>query len=265
MKGKFILLILLIQINTSFSQTLYESRFGFSTAPTGTYRILIVFAEIEYDGSCISDPYGINPEWATGELPMFKDELIDLEPLSTPVNYITKYFHEMSAGNLIVVGDYYPEVITINCSDASVGGYEGTSNVTDYLDNMAEPLETFHGYLLNDFDTWTNTGGGVEKSSLSDNLLDAVAIIWRNNTYIGDGTSCASGYAFQNLGGAYPIQTMTDCALLASFNACAESNAKEMIVAEYFHTLFGGNNWHSGSGAGYSTFQSAVSSYSMTA
>ncbi|MBP9084052.1 MAG: hypothetical protein KBH11_13305 [Bacteroidia bacterium] len=243
----FLLLVLAFCLVFQLSAQMYESKFGYSTDPSGTYRVLIIFAEIDYTSTCDPDPYPYNPEWLVGELPAFKDDLLDIEPLTNPVNYISKYFHEMSFGNLTVVGDYYPEIITINCSDAISGSLGGTSNVTDYLDNLTSAIVTENGYELSDFDAWTNTSPGVSKTNTGDGLLDAVAIIWRNNTYI-DGNPidtdapCGSGYAFADFVATYPIQTMTDCSLLASFGACVESDAFGMIIAEYFHTLFGGNN-----------------------
>ncbi len=145
--------LLLILILSVRGQTLYESKYGFSTSPLGTYRVLIVFAEIDYTDCGVTDPYGENSDWLAGDLPTFTDNLFDVDPSSAPVNYISKYFSEMSFGNLQIINDYYDDdVISVPCNDL-VTNY-GTGKVIEKLDELTDPIETASGKLLSDFDLW---------------------------------------------------------------------------------------------------------------
>lgn len=171
----------------------------------------------------------------------------------------------MSGGRLNVIGDYYTDLITVSCS--SLGTWNGTSKVIEQLNSNPSPIETAEGYELSDFDNWTRTAAGTSKVNTSDTKIDMLIIIWRNNRYIDGNLVCAAGYAIQEiLGfGTTAIQTMTGADLVGSFNACTEGHAQQIVVSEYFHTLFGGNNWHCGSGAAPYTFLSTTSSFSMAA
>lgn len=58
---KTCILILFAFGSTILNSQTYQSRYGNTTSPAGTYRALLVFAQIDYTG-CTPDPYEVNAE-----------------------------------------------------------------------------------------------------------------------------------------------------------------------------------------------------------
>ena len=78
---------------------------GFDIAPYGKFRILFIYAEIDYTGC--TPPTG-SPCWTGPGLPANVNDIIDptFTPGSLPVNPLTDYFYQASFGKFIVLGDH---------------------------------------------------------------------------------------------------------------------------------------------------------------
>lgn len=154
MKKVLFLILLFLYSNANFGQA--NSRNGCFLPPTDTIRVFIVFGEVIGDPN---DPGGLwvgNGSWETGNLPPNKDLIINHSiSNSTQLVGITKYFHEVSNGKLIVLGDYYPEIVQIDYSDATNGSI---TEVCNFFNNLqGQDIITQNGYSFNsnDFDSWT--------------------------------------------------------------------------------------------------------------
>jgi hypothetical protein len=258
------------RITTTVPPPALFSENGYTITPHGTLRVLLLFAEVDYsDPNCagLNTYPNASALWPAGSLPLDADNYFDhfLPPGSQPQGYLTKYYYQGSLGQYVVLGDYYPHLISVPCSQVSWSGHNA---VISQLNSLGLPLQTKHvnpmtgsPYGLDDFDLWGNEGPGLPKSNFPNGVVDAILIIWRNNhNWCG-----ACGYGLQSLGGNAPLQTKT-VDQMGSYDGYDSSEpAFSITISEYFHALFGGNNWHTGSGAGSHTFPFvAVGSYGTT-
>jgi hypothetical protein len=106
---------------------------------TGTIRVLIVFAETDCSSCgpsvCDNPDYHIDAKgsWLNGQLPpnvqdlatgndifnqSYFDQALPVGATPTPGN-LTDYYYQMSFGQHIVLGDYYPELITVSCTESN--------------------------------------------------------------------------------------------------------------------------------------------------
>ena len=82
----------------------YESRNGYFLPAHGTLRILLIFAEIEYD--TLEDPVPPNGTigWPAHSLPTWVDNLLDTcIPTGQPEGLMTRYYFEASSGHYIIL------------------------------------------------------------------------------------------------------------------------------------------------------------------
>jgi hypothetical protein len=106
---------------------------------------------------------------------------------------------------------------------------------------------------LSQFDNHTITTASLNyenKPSLPDQAIDAMFILYRNKPgSCNEGWGCTK-YFFgqQPLFGGYKIN------MGSSFHICGDQNGIDFILQELFHCMYGGNNWHTGTGAGQHTF-----------
>ncbi len=142
-----------------------------------------------------------------------------------------------------------------------------TDKLIAELNQCAVFKSKYGDFSLADFDLWSHAPAGEVKINQPDGVIDAVNLIWRNLNRWG----CNSGYGMQKL--FNPNQDELDdndsiddgmgLRYAASYRSCA--NTPEMFITEYFHALFGGNNWHTGSGRDKHTFMHIIGSWSTTA
>lgn len=237
----------------------YDSRYGCVFSPSGTLRVLIVFAEIEYDLHPNMDPNSNNnTTWPKGGYPIWCDQLFDNEITNNQCcGSVTKYYREASFNNYTVLGDYLIKgnndnsIFKIKESD----GYTYTSatgNIAETIlfnkinQEMTTGPITAHGYnSISYFDNWTTTGSGEAKITPSvDNprKFDCIVVIWRNRIkneklmnnsgYVGDTNMDLFGYG------------MDFCINVGTF----ERIPTAIIRHEYAHGLLGGNNFHTAGG-----------------
>jgi len=248
---------------------LVNSENGYSLPSSGQLRILLIFAEVDCEDcdqnrNCHPD----NVDWRPGQLPDDVDQYIDHSYVEGkyPESVITKFYYEASLGNYLVLGDYFPEIVTVKCSDITGNG---TREVIRILNGRKEVLTTANinpatgkRYTLDDFDMWGNEARGKIKSNAPNGFVDAVSIVWRNNKRVGK--TCYAGFGMAQILGDQPLQNKK-VRIGSSFNACQSGErGMGLLMGEYFHAIFGGNNWHTSSGASYHTFLSYVGSFSIT-
>lgn len=214
---------------------------GWFLSPRGTIRVLVIFAEVDYDKNPSKDP---QPEggdkWAKGQLPNWKDNLFDPFPLEHPKAMVTRYYHDMSLGEFTVLGDYLAELVVIkeseqrNMRDWSAMAWEAA--------NKQGALRTAHGLSVEDFDMWTDSGQpGLPKVNRPDtpHSYDHVMVILRNSALthgLGSTDAGSAGLLF-----GHPSDTQSRFGGMHSLPF-------GILKHEFNHLLLGGNNFHSGGG-----------------
>jgi hypothetical protein len=271
---RFLLFLFLFSFQTVFGQ--YAIRNGVSIPASDTLRVFVVFAELDFSqGPCPNNlPDNLNGSWPKDSqgkthLPLDANTFFDaaLKSGQQPKGFITDYYHSASFGKYVLLGDYFPEVITVPCSKMRIGD-NGVNTVLKMLDTLKSEdgtLRTQNGYALNDFDLWTPTENGLPKIKSPDGRIDLLYVIWKNNRFLttantggnsGYGVNASKGVAFKNMQG---INNM------ASFNCNnTGSGAYTITIAEHLHGIFGGNHWHSAGGRGAHTFLATANSYGLT-
>jgi hypothetical protein len=106
---------------------------------------------------------------------------------------------------------------------------------------------------------------GLLKPKVSNGKIDVMIIIWRNTSGILGSPGCLKGFGLGPGPTASPIKNMTGIEAIANFNVCNDAaGSVNGILAEYFHGMYGGNNWHTAGGAGTHAFMGIPHSYSIT-
>ncbi len=232
---------------------IYESKNGFALSPHGTIRVLVVFAEINYDTG--TDPNPTNTSgWNVGSLPVWANDLFDPNiSQDTPTGLISRYYHEASLGNYNVLGDYVlaPDnggIFKVNNSQINLIGVQ-KALIQQVNSVMNENLVT--GHNLNNisyFDNWTKMGSGKPKITPSTDTppkYDNVIFIFRNRPNLnGTGSASSAGFATQLLG--YSADTYISIGTYSDIPT-------KVLRHEYAHLLFGGNNFHC-SGGGWNQY-----------
>jgi hypothetical protein len=273
-----------------FSSTIYAekmSRNGYSAPVRDTVRVLLIFAEVDYSGGGCPKNYRappLNDEWGVEngitQIPGDVDILFDsdLPNSGTPNTFITSYYFDASMGNYIVLGDYYPKVVVVDCVNLTKSPTNHANAVIGKLNTINSDVTTASGKTLADFDlySWDQNQTGELKNTGSNGAIDIMFIIWRNNQYMDSPLTgsnneliqarCNAGYGLTNTSTDGLKDMKGGVQLISSFNGCygAES-AIEITLAEYLHGIFGGNNWHTGAGKGAHTFFAPIGSFSITA
>ena len=229
----------------------YDSKNGNAVSCYGAFRVLVIFAEIDYTGapSGITDPTnGGNPNWPAHEFPEWVDELFDPNiPAGIPQGMITRYFNEASFGQFNLLGDYL-----ISPTNGGVFSVPYANSDADDLyaavdAAMGGNFMTHSGFSIADFDNWSKTYRGSPKvtpSIDSPHKFDHVMIIWRNKIgFNGNGRASGSGTPGNLFG--FGGDTYQE---IGSYNDLF----KAYIVGrhEFAHLMYGDNNFHMAGGWG---------------
>jgi len=253
------ILIFLLLIFSSFVMIAqqFSAEYGYDLSTEGTMRMLLVFAEVDCStGSCNQNCITTNTQWNAGQLPPAADDWFN-HSSGTPTKHLTKYYDQASFGQYELLGDYFPEVVTVSCQDL-VG--KGVQNVLDTLDQWPSAISTANSHDLYEFDLINNEGAhGSLKYSASNDIIDCITIVWRNNAKYG----CGAGNGHSHLGAGSTIKGKT-AKMIGSWGDCSGDNFF-LFTAEYIHALYGGNNFHTGSGAAKWSFLTSARSFSTTA
>jgi len=277
-KNILILSFLCLFASQALSQRSTEN--GFRLPAQDTTRALILFAEVDYaDTTTCPDSLSDNldapwpevggvtqvPEWADS---LFDHALTGGEPQFP----ITKIYHQASFGQYILLADYYPKVFSIPCNSISQS-QDNVGIVLSYFgaeDDSNGTIYTKHGYPLADFDlydldTTEALLHGSPKVKQSDDKIDVVMVVWRNNRFLTSlSTKCGAGWGEHMDNASTTVFDLNGWNVATSFNACNKGDAFNIILAEHLHGLFGSNHWHKAGGAGERAFIRDPGSYSLT-
>lgn len=228
-----------------------KSENGWYLSPHGSIRILVLFAEIDYDVNPAKDP---QPEgarhWPKGSLPEWKDDLFDPRILLVPKARISRYYHDASLGRYAMIGDYVDRLLTLRESEyPNLGNAHGINALVVKEANKLGALRTRHGLGIADFDQWKRGGRpGLDKERGADDphSYDHVMVILRNSSLTHGQGSVDSG----SPGKLYGYESDTQ-SRFGGMNALPF----EILQHEFNHMFFGGNNFHSG-GGNAASFQS---------
>jgi len=257
MKKLSLLLLLAVLVNSIFAQGQTDSRNGRKMPAKGIFRIFFVFAEVT------GDPYNKPMAgWTEGQMPNNSADYIDLHVSVNYQSYMSRYFNEISFGELKVLGDYHPQLIQIP--------YNSFANESQSVDRVFEKLatlcngqqiQTARGFNFpEDFDLWDlSTEEGQVKQNIKDGAIDCIIIVWRVNSRLA--TTQGSG-AF-NYDKTFNIGNKVE---ISNYGRVYPSGSGDFFIIrhEFAHLLLGGNNFHSGgAGAGIGTYMQNYSGYSL--
>lgn len=238
---KIVICLLTIFLLPWFTYGQSKSDNGWVLPTEGTIRILTVFVEIDHDKDPSVDDYPKGHEnWKVNQLPEYKDDLFNVFEGEDSLKTLTRYYSECSFGELMILGDYYPEIITLKQSEVGRNKTKILKAVANAL-NSAEILTT-QNLSFDDFDMWDDESKrGVEKiSSTEFTGVDHLMIILRNFSVIPKGNGQASPSSGGKLGGFN-----TDS---YSIFGGGDGMPFKILKHEFNHLLIGGNNFHSGGG-----------------
>ncbi len=218
-----------------------NSENGWVLPTRGTVRVLMVFVEVDHDEDPSADAYPRGHEnWKVNELPEYKDEIFNVFDEEDSLRALTRYYSECSFGELTVLGDYYPEIITVKQSEVGRSKSNILKTVIERL-NSAEKISS-ENLSFEDFDFWEDESKrGVPKTPSSEfSGVDHLMIFLRNFSAIPNATGQASASSGGRIGGFN-----TD-----SYSIFGGGNGLpfKILKHEFNHLLIGGNNFHSGGG-----------------
>ena len=251
---KKILFVTILTWSVSCMSQSKSSRNGFYYPPYGTTRILFAFADVNND-PCDETICG----WVEGQLPQYKDSLIDIAASLNMQYGISKYFQQSSFGILNFIGDYCGQLLSFNYNSFSTDIRQQRDSIAHLLATNFSTNTTEHGFYLQDFDNWDLQTKIFEQYSLStDNYIDLIVVVWRRNTK----------FRKHRTGGEYFDSTHTE---INNFDGvshwiytCIDNNVAGCIRHELAHCLLGGNAFHSGgAGTGEGNFLSNIGGYSI--
>lgn len=225
------------------STKLQHSEYGWSLSPHGTIRVLVLFCEIDYDkGGKDPQPDGAD-HWPKGQLPKWKDDLFDAFPSDHPKAMVTRYYHDVSLGDFVVLGDYVDHMFTLKQSEyPEVNSPHSVGSAAVKEANKLGGLHTAHGLHIEDFDLWQDNGKpGMPKLPGPDSphRYDHVMVIARNSGLTHGQGSTDPG----SPGPLYGYESDTQ-SRFGGMNALPF----EILKHEFNHLLLGSNNFHSGGG-----------------
>lgn len=157
-------------VNSENGQGIYESKNGCYLPAHGTLRILVIFAEVEYDVG--TDPNPNSTEgWSVHSLPNWANDLFDPEVSSVQAQgLVTRYYKEASFEQYNVLGDYL--LAPTNGGIFKILKSQINNNNGNYRTSLCAEINQIMngnfitGHGLNNityFDNWTKTDIGKPK------------------------------------------------------------------------------------------------------
>ncbi len=232
------------QPTTKPTLPLQESENGWYLSTHGTMRVLVLFAEIDWDVERGKDPQpGGSDQWPKGKMPTWKDDLFDPFPLPIPQTEVSRYYHDVSLGRYTMLGDYMDHLFVLRQSEyGTVGNAHAINRIVIQEANKLGSLKTKNGLGIEDFDLWKRGGRpGQPKAEGADDphSYDHVMVILRNSTLTHGQGSVDPGSSGKLYGYESDSQSR-----FGAMNALPF----EILKHEFNHMLLGGNNFHSGGG-----------------
>ena len=248
----------------SSSRGLIDSENGWALPASGTIKILIVFAEVQYTPSSLDPNLNGSPNWPVNDIPTWASQLVDKTVLSSPQGVLTRYFKEASSGQLNILGDYLQApsnngVFTVSSSNSYVANGELVAEINAVMNGN---FLTSGGVMTpGAFDNWTNaTSFGLPKitpSTDSPGSYDHVMVIWRNHNDLNGGNGYGSTGTIGSILG-YQSDTYT------AFGSSGGKIPSMIARHEFAHFILGHNNFHSSGGGAQSNYWiSAAGGYGL--
>jgi len=231
----------------------YESKNGFTLPVNGVIRILFVFVEYDYVNGGDPTPASGTTDWPAHSLPTWANNLTDVySPTGAANGVLTRYFQMASSGNYIVLGDYLlaPDnggIFKVPITNTAPIEPDNTSLIPIVNSKMTNNIVTAHNLnSINNFDLWTFNGTGLPKTTPSienPKRYDNVIFIWRNSNWNGTGQSMD-----WSPGSLLRYEANSHCCFGTYSNI-----PTQIMILEYAHLLYGGNNFHCGGGGWYTS------------
>lgn len=232
----FIILVVSVLFSLhSFAQLQTEN--GSDINPHGHIRILLVFVEIQYpDGDKF--PPDAQSEWKTGEYPIWANSLFEYSSGSDPNAMVSRFYRESSFGDFQVSGDILLD--PVNPDRPFQFKSNGSISPGEIIKEAWEKgFTTLHSLPADSFDLWEKGKSGQLKelkNPESELSFDHIMFIVRNCTYP------------SNLGGYASPGTIRTGGVVRSdsYSVFATRNVSPLhiLLHEFNHLLFGGNNQH---------------------
>ena len=234
MKKKMCFFIMLLLLSVIPAKAQINARNGFRFPTSGTFRVFVVFAE------AIGDPnYNtLISGWNAGQLPNNPNQYIDTQVGNNYQSFISKYFNEISFGQLKVIGDYYPQLLQIPYASAD---YYGVFNKLNELCGGNQLITHNNLNFPDDFDLW-NLGAessvveGKLKQNTPDGKIDCIMIFWRINSHYP--RTGGQLYPFYQWGGGEILNKGI------STYGYVYTDDNTVLLHEFAHGLVGPNEFH---------------------
>lgn len=239
------ILLILFVTNSAIGQDI-SAKNGWFLPTSGALRVLVIFAEIDYDVHPEKDPLpGGSDVWKKGALPEYKDSLFDPFWNPEPHAAMTAYYAECSFGKLMVLGDYISAIITVKESEVRIeNAFSVKEKIREKINQMPELITGSH-LSVEEFDYWkrSKVAGAAKVNEPDDpHSFDHVMLFLRNYHRWGSASGNASAGNFGKIHG---------------YNSDTQSNFTggnyfpfDILHHEFNHLLVGGNNFHVGGGLG---------------
>ncbi len=204
----------------------------------------MVFVEVDYDTlPDLEDLPAGKYEWPKGEIPNYADSVFHPFYTPTPTAFLTRYYHESSLGNFVVLGDYIPYLFKVPYSMILKSGQSALfSKVATEIDERGK-FYSNSGLRMDDFDFWNRSPGRgalIPPSGEEFNGIDHIMVLTRNYHAFPKDNGQASPSSFGMIGGK-----KTDT---YSIFSGGHSFPFGILKHELNHLFLGGNNFHSGGG-----------------
>jgi hypothetical protein len=248
---KCIFFVIVIVPISLFSQK--HSYNGYILPVKDTIRAFFVFAELTNHQQIIN-----RTDWESGKLPgeALRNELVDQDLANNPDSikgWFTKYYYQMSFGNLIMLGDYYHKPVMIDYEEFNIAGF---SSVIRYFEQLPkDSIKMLYGTDIEKFDVW-DSNMYQKKEKKKNGKIDLFIIIWRKNINV---KHEVSGFALYN-----QRLRLDNFSTGIDYMIMCNSLNRPNIRHEINHAFLGNNDFHSaGGGAGYRTNMSNHSGYGL--
>ena len=216
-------------------------------------HVLVVAVELR-GGKC--DEINNPSCFKKGELPVNINDYFDpeLKP-GGPEKYFTKYLYQASFGQFVVLGDYLDQIVYLDyCPPTNPSNTGWSDKINTAIKNQFGDSLPFHySTALKKFDNYNlenSRMAGVLKSPQSNGKFDCIVYLVKNYPVF----SGYSGYGLNIIGSSkFQIGNM-GVDIGGVFGHTGNVASIKFIMEEFFHAMFGGNNWHNGGGKYNHTF-----------
>ncbi len=245
---------LILSFNVSFGQQELKNGYYFplhnKVAPL---HVLVVSVELR-GGKCDG---GRNTNcFKKDELPANIGDYFDPVLKETgPEKYFSKYLYQASFGQFVVLGDYIDKVVYLDyCPDANPSNSKWSEKINEAIKTQfGDSIPLHHSTPLKYFDEYSLDNAkiaGMQKSPQPNGKFDCIVYLVKNYPVF----SGYSGYGLNLIGSSKSPVANMGVDIGGVFGHTGNVGSIKFIMEEFFHAMYGGNNWHDGAGKSYHTF-----------